>query len=349
MFNQFDRNYRVTPNTVLSAELWNGVFQNIDLRIIGIEEKKASFEAAEQQLLEVGLRRINETLTPAATKIMNLSQLGFMVASSAALIQPIDGQALSVHLIKGVQSDLFHPSPFVAMVRRSTPDIYAIGQLLHYDRDEARVDMKISSVQGVVEPYDDWDVCALAGSVKAMWDALQESRAIRDDVTAKHSDIGQKSADIEAKHAETVIKHSDFVSTWYGALDTPPEAAKIGSLYLDTAQNPAVVMVKTPGGWVMAAIAADSVYTKAQADNKFYNKTQADAKFLTQQNAQFLPLSGGTVTGDVTINGALTTNQNIQAGTAIFQDNGDIKGDVWQQWGADWAFPAINNRLNWCD
>jgi|GEM_PF-6637422 len=303
MSSQFNQSYHVTSNTVLSAELWNSVFQNIDLRLIGVEEKKASFEQAEQQILAVGLRRINETLTPAAEKIMNLSELGFMVASSEELVKPVDGQTLSLHLIKGAQSDLFTPSPFVALVRRSTPDVYAIGQLLHYDRDLARVDMLIQSTQGITEPYDDWDVCALAGSVKAMWDALAESRAIRDDVQVKHSDITQKSADITAKHAETINKHDDFISTWYGALNSPPANAKTGAMYLDISQNPAVVKVKTPSGWVIAALAANNVYTKSQADIRFYSKNQADAKFLTQNNAQFLPLSGGTITGNLSLTG----------------------------------------------
>jgi len=62
MSSQFEKSYRVTPNSTLSAHLWNSILQNIDQRILGIEDKKASFEEAEKQLLEVGLRRINETI-----------------------------------------------------------------------------------------------------------------------------------------------------------------------------------------------------------------------------------------------------------------------------------------------
>jgi len=289
MSSQFEKSYRVTPNSTLNANLWNSVFQNVDQRILGIEDKKASFEEAEKQLLEVGLRRINETIGPAAQKIFQMSQLGFLVASSQALLKPVDGETLSVHLIKGDQADLFSPSPFIALVRRSTPDDYAIGKLLHYDREEARLDISIVSVQGDMGAHDDWDVAALAGSVKAMWDALTQSRSIRDEVETKHADIAQKSTDVTAKHSETVAKHGDFISTWYGARTTPPNNAKTGAMYLDIGQNPAIVMVKSGLGWIMAAIASDNVYTKAQAD----------AKFLTQENAQFLPLTGGTVTGDI--------------------------------------------------
>jgi len=322
MSSQFNRSYHVTSSTVLSADLWNSVFQNIDLRLIGIEEKKASFEQAEQQLLELGLRRINETLQPAAEKIFALSEMGFLVASSEELIKPIDGQMLSVHLIKGVQSDLFTPSPFIALVRRSTPDSYAIGELLHYDRGLARVDMKIVSVQGVVEPYDDWDVAALAGSVKAMWDALIESRQIRDDVVTKHSDIQANAADVVAKHGAIATSHADFVSTWFGARDTPPDNAKIGAMYLDTGSNPAQVKVKTPQGWVVAALAADSVYTKQQADNKY------------------LPKAGGTLTGELTVQGS-----KVQVGTAKYYNTGDINGTVWEEWHqSGWIKDAIEAK-----
>jgi len=177
MSSQFEKSYRVTPNSTLNADLWNSILQNIDQRILGIEDKKSSFEEAEKQLLEVGLRRINETIGPAAQKIFQMSQLGFLTASSAEMLKPVDGETLSVHLIKGDQADLFSPSPFIALVRRSTPDAYAIGKLLHYDRELARLDISIVSAQGDMGPHDDWDVAALAGSVKAMWDALNESRS----------------------------------------------------------------------------------------------------------------------------------------------------------------------------
>jgi len=278
----------------------------------------------------VGLRRINETIGPAAEKIFQLSELGFLVASSEELLNPVDGQVLSVHLIKGKQAELFAPSPFLALVRRSTPDDYAIGRLLHYDRDAARVDMSIVAAHGDMGPHDDWDVAALAGSVKAMWDALAESRSIRDDVQVKYTDIVQKSADVIQKHGETVTKHADFISTWYGARETPPEEAKTGAMYLDIAQNPAVVMVKSGDGWIMAAIASDAVYTKAQAD----------AKFLTQENAQFLPITGGTVAGN------FATTSAITVGTAIFYTSGNIKGEEWEDWHlSGYAKTAIQAKI----
>jgi len=328
MSSQFEQVYRVTPNSEMSASFWNGVLRNIDQRFIAIEEKKASFEEAERQLLEVGLKRINETIGPAAQTILAVAELGFQSASSEALLHPLDGQELTVPLIKDERARVFTPSPFIALVRRSTPDGYAIGKLLHFDREQALLHISIVSCQGITQGFDDFDVAALAGSVKAMWDALQESRSIRDEVSVKHGDIAQKSTDITAKHADIGEKHSDFVSTWYGASYQPPDGAKIGAMYLDISQNPAVVMVKTASGWTIAALAADNVYTKLQAEDKFYSKAQADEKFLTQENAQFLPLSGNAVSATTATKLATPRTITILNQAREFDGTENISWDV---------------------
>jgi len=267
MSSQFEKLYRVTPNSVLEHNFWNGVVRDIDQRLVSVELEKASFEEAEQKLLDLGLRRINETIGPAAEKIRSTAALGFLTASSQALLQPIDGQNLTIPLIKDARAELFTPSPFIALVRRSSPDGYAIGKLIGYDREQALLHISIVSVQGIAQPHDDFDVAALAGSVKAMWDALRISRSLRDEIATKQGDIVQKSTDITEKHTDIGNKHGDFVSTWYGSLDSPPDGAKIGAMYLDISQSPAVVRVKTPQGWSIAALAADNIYTKAQADD----------------------------------------------------------------------------------
>ncbi|RCL00944.1 MAG: hypothetical protein JSC189_001037 [Candidatus Tokpelaia sp. JSC189] len=70
-----------------------------------------------------------------------------------------------------------------------------------------------------------------------------------------------------------------------------------------------------------------------------YTKTQSDDHFLSL-------LGGGSVSGDVEIWGTLTTFWDLRVGmSAALQLNGDVKGSVWQQWGHQWAFPAIHDRI----
>jgi len=111
MSSRFDRAYRVTGDTVVNAAFWNRIMRDLDTRIVGVEEKKADFEAAEQTLLDLGLRRINETLLPAAEKIQRVSEMGFLVASSNEELTVEEGATVSLTITAGDQRDLFTPSP----------------------------------------------------------------------------------------------------------------------------------------------------------------------------------------------------------------------------------------------
>lgn len=190
MSSRFDRAYRADGNTRFDAAFWNRIMRDLDTRIVGIEEKKASFEDAEKTLLDLGLRRINETLLPAAEKIFRVAELGFLVASSDEEATFVEGQNASLTIREGDQRDLFTPSPFIALTRRSTTDDYAIARTIAYDPETGILLFEVETVVGNGGPHSDWDVAALAGSVAAMVASLDETRALRQAVADDKSDTG---------------------------------------------------------------------------------------------------------------------------------------------------------------
>lgn len=195
MSSRFDRAYRVDSKTKFNAEFWNRIMRDIDTRMVSVEEKKASFESAEKTLLDLGLKRINDTLLPAAERITRVAELGFLVASSDEAATFVEGDNASAKIRAGDQRDLFVPSPFIALTRRSTFADYAIARTIAYDADTGILVFYVETVVGDGGPHNDWDVAALAGSVAAMHASLDETREMRHAVASDKDAVAKLKSD----------------------------------------------------------------------------------------------------------------------------------------------------------
>lgn len=268
MSSRFERAYRVDGRTVLNAAFWNRIMRDLDTRIVGIEEKKADFEEAEKTLLDLGLRRINETLLPAAERIFRVAELGFLVASSDEEATLVQGQQASLTIREGDQRDLFTPSPFIALTRRSTTDDYAIARTIAYDRESGILLFDVETLVGNGGPHDDWDVAAMAGAVQAMVSSLDETQSLRQQVADDKAAVEQLKADtVQEKEAAQAAKLgadeaksgaedaktaaeaalNSFLTVYRGAHSSPPENGEQGHFYFDTTLQQA--RVYTAAGW----------------------------------------------------------------------------------------------------
>jgi len=261
MSSRFDRAYRVSGTTVVNADIWNRIMRDIDTRIVAVEEKKADFEEAEKTLLDLGLRRINETLLPAAQRIQAVSELGFLIASSDEELTVVPDQQASLRISEGAQRDLFTPSPFVALTRRSTVEDYAIARVVTYDRETGILVFDVESVTGNPGPHNDWDVVALAGAVMAQMAALDETKALRAEVADDKAAVAidkaaAQSARTEAQNARdaAIIAKtgaenalSSFTTVYRGALPSAPLDGEEGHFYFDTTLQ--MARVYTASGW----------------------------------------------------------------------------------------------------
>jgi len=261
MSSRFDRAYRVSGTTVVNADLWNRIMRDLDTRIVAVEEKKADFEEAEKTLLELALRRINETLLPAAQRIQAVSELGFLIASSDDELTVVPDQQASLRISEGAQRDLFTPSPFVALTRRSTIEDYAIARVVTYDRETGILVFDVESVTGNPGPHNDWDVVALAGAVMAQMATLDETKALRAEVADDKAAVAidkaaAQSARTEAQNARdaAIIAKTDaesalasFMTVYRGALPSAPPDGEQGHFYFDTTLQ--MARVYTASGW----------------------------------------------------------------------------------------------------
>lgn len=268
MSSRFDRAYRVDNRTVFNAIFWNRVLRDLDTRILSVEEKKVAFEEAEKILLDLGLKRINETLLPVAEHIMRVSELGFLAASSDTAAALSTGDVVTLVVREGEQRGLFRPSPFIALTRRSTMADYALARTVSYDAETGVLIFQVEVVVGNGGPHNDWDIAALAGSVAAMTSALDETRSLRQGIAEDRvaiTQVGQtvaedrqavaqartdaatfrtqagQSSDAAASHLAT------FLQVYRGALASAPANGVVGHFYFDTTQQQARVFTTT--GW----------------------------------------------------------------------------------------------------
>ncbi len=65
---QFEK-YRFTKKTPLSDEVFNRIFRDIDLRLAALEDVKKDWQGAVNELIRLGLSRIETALRPAYEQV----------------------------------------------------------------------------------------------------------------------------------------------------------------------------------------------------------------------------------------------------------------------------------------
>ena len=292
MSSRFEQAYRVDGATKLTATLWNRIFREIDTRLVSIEEKKASFEEAERQLLQIGLDRINEALLPAAERIFRVAELGFLVASSDEEATFVEGQEASLTIREGDQRELFTPTEFVAISRRSTPEDWVIARTLGYSRESGVLLVRAEVVKGSGGPHDDWDVSATPGAAQAVVDLFEQVSSLRqevadDKVAVAIDKAAAQSARTEAQNARdaAIIAKTgaesalaSFMTVYRGALPSAPPDGEQGHFYFDTTLQQ--VRVRTASGWIDIA----EFYTRAESDARFVRFDGAHGLTPAQQS-----------------------------------------------------------------
>lgn len=334
MSSRFERAYRVSGTTTFDAAFWNRVMRDLDTRMVGIEERKADFEEAERTLLELGLKRINETLLPAAEKIFRVMELGFLVASSDEEATFVEGETASLTIREGDQRELFTPSPFIALTRRSTTADYAIARTLAYDSESGVLLFSVETVVGNGGPHDDWDVAAPAGSVQAMIAALDETKALQQTVA------DDKAETLSARNAAQTARNQAV------SAKDDAQAARTGAENAQSAAEDAADRAETAAAEIeFPVLYAPQTLTepqKAQARGNIGLGNSATRNVGTTAGTVAagddsrivgaLQRSGGTMTGPITL--AADPTVAMHAATKQYVDAGDEKqigvGQTWQ-------------------
>lgn len=173
-----------TEDEDFTADRLNSAMGVIDSRLRALEPFTPSWQQAVNDLRDVGLSRLNDTILPAYNRIQLLSTLGFLFAGSSSEVTLTDEMTATFIIDDETQKSLFTPTPFLALTRSSTIDDYAIAQLISYEAATGTLMVKVKAITGNPGPHSDWQVGALAASTAAAMEYYAQIDAARNQANA---------------------------------------------------------------------------------------------------------------------------------------------------------------------
>ena len=191
---RLDEEFELKPGTQLLPYM-KRLLPSLEGRFQDLEETQDFLAGINEEIRAAALMRMNEILIPATTDILEVTQLGFLLA-------PIDGSYtlvmgnMTFPIEEGVQRDTFTPSPY--LIIEHTPDDYAIARTDPTIKSLALLNVFITALHGSPGPFADWMVSSTPGMANS-------TKLYHDAVAPMH-------ATVVADHADVVIKHAEILA-----------------------------------------------------------------------------------------------------------------------------------------
>jgi len=236
-----DQEFAAGKIKVLTREVWDQILRTIELRIKRHDNREQIVDNAIADLLDVGLSRIDEVLSPAIEKIGKVAELGFLVARSATphVLPAAPGDTMLWTITAGDQRDLFQPAPFCVVQSNEDPDTWALIKSANFIRENGALYGEVWFVGPDADTettFDDWSIGALAGSTTAQMALLTLGQAAASSAAADRLTVasdkgivsGYKQAVADDKQAVAFDKEnvSENKALAQGYKDTAQEAAQ---------------------------------------------------------------------------------------------------------------------------
>lgn len=193
-------------------------------------------------LVNVGLARINEVLLPSVLRIQKLTSLGFLLAHSDSSVKLELAQKTFI-IEEGDERDLFTPSGYVTIERVSDYTTRAVAQVISYDNTLGFLSVIIVAAFGAPGPFTDWVISASPGVSEATRANMTAAAASAASALAS---AHQSDLDAAATAADRAATHLDAV-----AADLSAQAAAASQ----AAVNPDALLLKAQNTAMALALA----------------------------------------------------------------------------------------------
>ena len=197
---RLDEEFELKPGTQLLPYM-KRLLPSLEGRFQGLEATQDLLAGVNEDIRAAALLRMNEILIPATKDILEVTQLGFLLAPITGLMQLAIGY-MTFTVEEGVQRDTFTPSPY--LIIEHTPDDYAIARTMSYDQELGILEVTITALHGNPGPFDDWVVSStpgMADSTKLYHDAVapMHDEVVTDynEIVTMHAEILQAASDLE--------------------------------------------------------------------------------------------------------------------------------------------------------
>jgi hypothetical protein len=198
---RLDEEFELKPGTQLLPYM-KRLLPSLEGRFQDLEATQTFLAGINEEIRAAALLRMNEILIPATKDILEVTQLGFLLAPIDGLFELVLG-SMTFTIEEGVQRDTFTPSPY--LIIEHTPDDYAIARTESYDQELGILWVTITALHGNPGPFDDWMVSSTPGMADS-------TKLYHDAIAPMHAEILIDYQDILIKHAEIVQAANDLVS-----------------------------------------------------------------------------------------------------------------------------------------
>lgn len=166
---------RVRDSQDLDRDFFNRRFRLIVESLNELLEQITTISTASDNLVALGLTRVNEVLGPALAQVSAAAEAGFLVATSSSPLTVSLNLETTIVVDDTSARALFAPTPYVILSRsaENTLDDWAVLEVQSYSRETGGLAFRVAAVSGAIgaAQHDDWVISATAGLAKSILDA----------------------------------------------------------------------------------------------------------------------------------------------------------------------------------
>ena len=191
---RLDEEFELKPGTQLLPYM-KRLLPSLEGRFQDLEGTQDILAGINEEIRAAALLRMNEILIPATKDILEITQLGFLLAPITGEYTLVMGY-MTLMVEEGVQRDTFTPSPY--LIIEHTPDDYAIARLMSYDQTLGILEITVTALHGSHGPFSDWMVSSTPG--------------MADSTKLYHDAVGPMHDTVVADYNEVVTMHAEILS-----------------------------------------------------------------------------------------------------------------------------------------
>lgn len=157
---------RVRDNQNLDREFFNRRYRLIAESLAELDAQLARINTATDNLVSLGLVKVNEVLVPVLATVQAASENGFLVAPSATPLRLVVGLQTTFEVEDTSARSLFAPTPYCLISREGGGvEDWAVFRVDSYDRETGGLAGEIVAVNGTLGAavQADWTISASAG------------------------------------------------------------------------------------------------------------------------------------------------------------------------------------------
>ena len=168
---RFDR-YRVADDDEVQADYFNGVHEDVDLRLHAVEEKAVGWDEQVKRFEDVALGKIDKALLPVLEqalltreRIERAAHLGTIFTARSNTQATVEA-GIRAFTLDEDDRQRFAPASFLVIASELAPQAWMAGRLNAYDPESGQLSVLVTE-KGGSGAYSDWFITATVDPVLA--------------------------------------------------------------------------------------------------------------------------------------------------------------------------------------